>query len=85
MALDMIDHRPVRHVHRVVQLLHLPVGLVDVVNHGRRGGDQFQVEFAGQPLLDDLQMQQAEEAAAKAEAQRGGGFRVIVEAGVIEA
>ena len=41
----------------------------------RRGGDQVEVEFALQPLLDDLQMQQAQEAAAEAEAQRGRGFR----------
>ena len=30
-------------------------------------------------------MQQAEEAAAEAEAQRGGGFRLVVEAGVVQA
>ena len=38
----------------------------------------------GQPLLDDLQVQQAEEAAAEAEAQRGGGLRLVVEAGVVQ-
>ena len=60
------------------------VGAVDAVHHGGRGRDQVQVELAGQPLLDDLQVQQAEEAAAEAEAERGGGLRLVVEAGVVQ-
>ncbi len=36
-----------------------------------RGGDEVEVELALQALLDDLHVQQAEEAAAEAEAQRG--------------
>ena len=61
-----------------------PLVQVDAVHHGRRGGDQVEVEFAGQPLLDDLQVQQPQEPAAEAEAQRGGGLRLIVEARVVQ-
>jgi hypothetical protein len=43
------------------------------------------VIFAGQPLLDDLEVEQAEEAAAEAEAERGAGLHLEAEAGVVEA
>ena len=65
---------------RVVQLLHHAVGAVHAIDDGWRGRDQIEVEFAGQPLLDDLQVQQAQETAAEAEAEGGGGLRVVVEA-----
>ncbi|CNV17779.1 Uncharacterised protein [Salmonella enterica subsp. enterica serovar Bovismorbificans] len=47
------------------------------INHGRRSGDQIQIVFAFQTLLNDLHVQQAEEAAAEAKAQRRGAFRFI--------
>ena len=47
-------------------------------------GDHIHVEFAVQPLLDDLHVEQAEESAAKAEAQRHGGFRLKGEGGVVQ-
>ena len=46
------------------------VGLQDLVGDGRRGLDDLDVELALEPLLDDLHVQQAEEAAAEAEAER---------------
>ena len=52
--------------------------------HGRGGLDDFDVVLALQPLLDDLHVQQAQEAAAEAEAQGVGGFRLEGEAGVVE-
>ena len=58
--------------------------MVDVIDDRRRGRDQVEVELALQPLLDDLQMQQPEEAAAEAEAERGRGLRLVMEAGVVE-
>ena len=61
------------------------VGQLDLVDHRRRGGDQVEVVFAGQPLLDDLEVEQAEEPAAEAEAERGAGFHLEAEAGVVEA
>ena len=41
------------------------------VNYGRRGSDQIQIVFTFQTFLNDLHVQQAEEAAAEAKAQRG--------------
>ena len=75
----------VRHVGRIVQFDLLAVGQLDLVDDRRRGRDQVEVELARQPLLDDLQMQEAEEAAAEAEAERGGGLRLVAEGGVVEA
>ena len=79
------DLHHVGHVGRVVQLLLRAVAQVELVDDGRRGGDEVEVELALQPLLDDFEMQQAEEAAAEAEAERGGGFHLVGEAGVVEA
>ena len=56
-----------------------------MVDHARRGGDQVEIIFAGQPLLDDLEVEEAEEAAAEAEAQRRAGLHLEAEAGVVEA
>jgi hypothetical protein len=58
---------------------------LDAVDDRGRGGDEVEVVFAGEPLLDDLEVQQAEEAAAEAEAERGAGLHLVGEAGVVEA
>ena len=74
----MVDPHRVRHVGRVVQVVTVAVGQVDAVDDRGRGGDQVEVELALQPLLDDLEVQQAEEAAAEAEAERRRGLRLVV-------
>ena len=51
---------------------HAAVAHGDLVDHRGSGGDQVEIELALQPLLDDLQMQKAEKAAAKAKAERCG-------------
>ena len=56
----------------------LAVVLQDAVGDVRRGLHQVHVLFAFEPLLDDLHVQQAEEAAAEAEAERIGGLRLEV-------
>jgi hypothetical protein len=56
-----------------------------MIDHARRGGDKVEVELALQPLGDDLEMQQAEEAAAEAEAQRRRAFGLERERRVVEA
>src|SRR5690606_10774506 len=83
--LDRGDLDHVGHVGRVVQFLRRAVDEVHAVDDGGRGGDQVEVELALQPFLDDLQVQQAEEAAAEAEAERGGRLHFIGEGGVVEA
>ena len=75
----------VRHVGRIVHLDHRAVVHVQVVDDRRRGRDQVEIELALQTLGDDLEMQQAEEAAAEAEAERGRAFRLEREARVVEA
>jgi hypothetical protein len=69
------------HLARIVGACFARAGCVD---HRWRGGDQIKVVFAGEALLDDLQVEQAQEAAAKAEAQRGAGFHLEAEAGIVE-
>ena len=58
---------------------------MDAVDHAGGRGDQIKVVFAGQAFLDDLEMEQAEEAAAEAEAERCAAFGFEAEAGVVEA
>ena len=53
--------------------------------HRRRGGDEVEVVLALEALLDDLHVQEAEEAAAEPEAQRGRGLGLARERGVVEA
>ena len=60
------------------------VGLVDAVDDRGGGGDQVEVELALEPVADHLEVQQAEEAAAEAEAERGGGLHLGGEGGVVE-
>ena len=67
--------------------VHLDDGSIcgrDPVADAGRGGDEVDTEFALQSLLHDLHMQQAEESAAKSEAERDGIFRLVEEGGVIQ-
>ena len=50
----------------------------------RRGGDEVQVELALEALLDDLHVEQAEEAAAEPEPERDRALRLVGEARVVE-
>src|ERR671923_174967 len=49
---------------------HVAIGAEDVVLHGGDRGDQVEIELPLQPFLHDFHVQQAEEAAAEAEAER---------------
>ena len=62
----------------------LALGGEHPVAHARRGDDQGEVELALQALLDDLEVEHAEEAAAEPVAQGEGRLRLIVEGGVVE-
>ena len=64
--------------------LHLAVGRRHAVEHARRRRDQVLVELALEPLLDDLHVQQAEEAAAEAEAERRRRLRLEEERRVVQ-
>ena len=82
--LDFRDLDDVGHVGGIVQFDLGLVGQRDPVDDRGRGRDQVEVELALQPLLDDLEMQQPEEAAAEAEAERRRGLHLVGEARVVE-
>ena len=82
---DLHDLRERRQLGRIVHGDLAAIGQVDVEPHAGRSGDEIQIEFPLQPLLDDLHVEQTQEAAAQTEAQRRGGFRLIGEAAVVEA
>ena len=64
--------------------IELAVGQLHLVDDRRRRRDQAQAELALEPLLHDLHVQQAEEAAAEAEAERRRGLRLVRERRVVE-
>ena len=61
-------------LRRVVDLEHLPVGRRHAIQHARRGRHEIHVELALEPLLDDLHVQQSEEAAAESKSERRRRF-----------
>ena len=74
-----------RQPGRVVDMhLAAAVGQRDEVLDRRRRCDEIQVELALQPLLDDLHVQQAQEAAAEAEAERHRALGLEADRGVVE-
>ena len=81
---DRLDRARVGQLGRAVDLDLLAVGQVDHVAHVRRRRQQVEVVLALQPLAHDLHVEQAEEAAAEAEAERLGGLRLPGEGGVVE-
>ena len=84
--LDVGDVAGIRHVGRVVKLVETtPLVFMMLVDDAGGGGDEVQVELAGEAFLDDLEVEEAEEAAAVAEAEGGRRLGLEVEAGVVEA
>ena len=81
---DLLDARQVRQLRRVLDLEHRAVAQQDLVDDGRRRRDQVQVVLALEPLLHDVHVQQAEEAAAEAEAQRLRDLGLVVQRRVVE-
>ena len=74
----------IRQARRVLDLDLRPVAHQHLVDDRRRGGDQIHVVLALQALLHDLQVQQAEEAAAEAEAQRLRGLRLVAQRRIVQ-
>ena len=81
---DLLDLGGIGKLGRVIDFDHFARRGGDAVAHAGRGGDQVDIELALQPLLHDLQVQQAQEAAAEAEAQRHRILRLEVEGAVVE-
>ncbi len=80
--LDIVEL--VRHVGRAVHLAPLAVSLEDAVGDVRSRDEQVEVELALEPLAHDLHVQQPEEAAAKAEAERLRRLGLVEERGVVQ-
>ena len=78
---DLHPARPVRRIGDDVLGAVLEDHPVDDV---RRGADQVEVELALEPVSGDLQVQQAEEAAAETEAERGTRLRLVDQRRVVE-
>src|SRR6185437_2073144 len=68
----------------IIDFNHLTVSFGDFVAHAGRRGDQVKAEFAFQPFLDDLHVEQTEESAAEPEAKRGRTFRFEEKRRVVE-
>ena len=62
----------------------MPSRSSDLVDDRRRRRDQVHVVLALEPLLHDVHVQEAEEAAAEAEAQRLRDFGLVVQRRVVE-
>ena len=67
-----------------MQAYHLAALAEHVILHGRRGGEQVQVELALQALFDHFHMQQAQKAHAEAEAERMGFLRLPDKRRIVE-
>ncbi|MNT46194.1 hypothetical protein D3C72_1828230 [compost metagenome] len=80
----LFDAAGLGHLRWVFHIDDLAIALDHLVDHTWRGGDQVLVELALQALLHDLHVQQAEEAAAEAEAQRLRHFRLEHQRGIVE-
>ena len=74
----------VGHLRWVLNHQDFTVVLHDLVDHAWRGGDQVLVELTLQPLLHDLHVQQAQEAAAETKTQRLADFGFVVQRGIVE-
>ena len=72
-------------VRRVMKLYHAAIIHVHAIHHAGRGGDEVEVEFALEPLLNNFQMQQPKEPATEPKAKRGGAFRFKTEARIVQA
>ena len=81
---DRLDARRIRHLRRAVDLVHLAVGGRHPVQHARRRRHQVHVELALEPLLDDLHVEQAEEAAAEPEPERRRRLGLVEQRRVVE-
>ena len=82
---DLLDHRRGRACRTGECTIDLAaVGERDLVLHVRRGGEQLEVVLALEPLAHDVHVEQAEEPAAEAEAERLARLGLAGERGVVQ-
>ena len=81
---DLLDLAGRGHLRWLVDRHGGAVALDDLVLHAGRRRQQVELILPLQPLLDDLHVQQAEEATAEAEAERFGGLRLEDQRGIVQ-
>ncbi len=74
---DFFDYALIGPARWVIDFDQFAIGLGDFVADAGRGGDQRQIEFAFQALLNNFHVEQAEEAAAKTESEGDGTFGFV--------
>ena len=82
--LDLLVVLRVGQLGRRFDLVGLVLARGDAVAHRRGGGDDGKGVFPLQALLDDLLVQQAQEAAAEADAQRRRRLRLVGQGGIVQ-
>ena len=78
------DIAGIRVAGGVIDHLHRAVGQSQAVAHAGGGGDDVQIKLPLQTLGDDLHVQQTQEAAAEAKAQRGAGLQLKGQGGIVQ-
>ena len=81
---DLLDRGRIGHLGRASHLRSLAATQLDLVADVGRGRQQLEAVLALQPLADDVHVQEAQEAAAKAEAQGLGGLGLVAERRVVQ-
>src|SRR5690348_12865261 len=81
---DLRDPREIRKLRRILDLHARAVAQDELIDDRRRRRHQLHLIFALEPLLDDVHVQQPEEAAAEAEAERLRHLGLVVQRGVVE-
>ena len=79
-----LDVRRVGVVQGGVDIHGFAIGFCYPVDDVGGGGNQIEIVFPLQTLLNDLHVQQPQKAAAEAEAQSNGAFRLVAHGGVVE-
>src|SRR5258706_4593067 len=80
---DLVDAGRIGQLRGVDDLAHRAVARLHLVHHGRCRGDELHVVLALEPLLDNVHVQEAQEAAAEAEAQRLRGLGLVAQARIV--
>ena len=81
---NLVDFRGIRHFRRVLDARDRPVAQLNLVDDGGSSGHERHVVLALEAFLHDIHVQQAQEPAAESEAERLGGFRLVVQRRIVE-
>ena len=80
---NLVNSSGIGNLRRIFNPDDFAIGLEHLVHHAGRRRDQILVELALKTLLHDLHVEQAEEAAAKAKAERLTHLRFVMQRRII--